>query len=143
MVIILTKWLGDKRFDPSLMKKSDCRRFSWKRVKFELQMPHGLLFIFSKNYFQVHKYLFNHRNTKKIPRFNHQLGMVKPAVLTTFSNGHKKFKKIQKIGKPSHCVIICDQVSRKNNKLVIGKLFLKSVLRNELSCVKIHGFQAK
>ena len=31
----------------------------------------------------------------------------------------KKFKKNQKIGKPSHCVIIYDQVSGKNNKLVI------------------------
>ena len=31
----------------------------------------------------------------------------------------------------------------KNNKLVIRKLFLKSVLKNELSCMKIHGFQAK
>ena len=62
-----------------------------------------------------------------------------PAFLTAFWNGHKKFKKNQKIGKPSHCVIICDQVSRKNNKLVIRQLFLKCVC----SCVKIHGFQAK
>ena len=69
--------------------------------------------------------------------------MVKPAVLTAFWNGHKKFKKNQKIGKPSHCVIIYDQFSRKNYKLVIRKLFLKSVLKNELSCMKIHGFQAK
>ena len=66
-----------------------------------------------------------------------------PAVLTAFWNGHEKFKKNQKILKPSRCVIICDQVTRKNNKLVIRQLFLKSVLRNELSCVKIHGFQAK
>ena len=69
--------------------------------------------------------------------------MVKPAVLTAFWNGHKKFKKNSKNGKPSHCVIICDQVSRKNNKLVIQRLFLKNVLRNELLCAKIHGFQAK
>ena len=66
-----------------------------------------------------------------------------PAVLTAFWNGHEKFKKNQKIGKPSHCVIICDQVTRKNNKLVIRQFLKKSVLRNELSCVKIHCFQAK
>ena len=69
--------------------------------------------------------------------------MVKPAVLTAFWNRHKKFKKIKKIGKPSHYVIICGQVPRKNNKLVIRQLFLKSVLKIELSCVKIHGFQDK
>ena len=63
--------------------------------------------------------------------------------MTAFWNGHKKFKENQKFGKPSHCVIICDQVSRKNNKLVTRKFFLKSVLGNELSCVRIHGFQAK
>ena len=119
----LTKQLGEKSFDLPLVKKTHCRRFSWKRVKFELQLHYSLLFIFSKNHFQVHKYLFNQRNTKKIPRFNHQLGTVIPAVLTAFWNGHKKFKKNQKIGKPSHCVIICGQVPRKNNKLVIRQLF--------------------
>ena len=66
-----------------------------------------------------------------------------PAVLTTFWNLHKKFKKIKKNGKPSHCVIICDLVSRKNKKLGMGKIFKKSVLRNELSCMKIPGFQGK
>ena len=44
----LTKWLGVKSFDPPLVKKTNCRRFSWKRVKFELQLPHSLLFIFPK-----------------------------------------------------------------------------------------------
>ena len=80
----LTKWFGVKTFDPPLVKKTNFRRFTWKRVKFELQVPHSLLFIFSKNHFQVHKYLFNQRNTKKIPRFNHQLGTVIPVVLTAF-----------------------------------------------------------
>ena len=80
----LIKLLGVKRFYPPLVKKTNFRRFSRKRVKFELQLPHSLLFIFSKNHFQVHKYLFNQRNTKKIPRFNHQLGRVIPAVLTAF-----------------------------------------------------------
>ena len=69
--------------------------------------------------------------------------MVIPAILTAFWNAHKSFKKKQKIGKPSHCAIICGQVPRKNNKLVIRQLFLKSVLRNELSSVEINGFQAK
>ena len=80
----LTKWLGVKSFDPPLVKKTNFRRFSSKRVKFELQLPYSLLFIFSKNHFQVHKYLFKQRNTKKIPRFNHQLGMIMPAALTAF-----------------------------------------------------------
>ena len=47
----LTKWLGVKSFDPPLVKKTNSRRFSWKQVKFELQLPHSLLFIFSKNHF--------------------------------------------------------------------------------------------
>ena len=80
----LTKWLGVKSFDPPLMKKTNFRRFSWKRGKFELQLPCSLLFIFFKNHLQVHKYLFNQKNTKKFPRFNHQLGTGKAAVLTAF-----------------------------------------------------------
>ena len=80
----LTKWLSVKSFDPPLVKKTNLCRFSQKRVKFELQLPHSLLFIFSKNHLQVHKYLFNQRNTKKIPRFNHQPGTIIPAVLITF-----------------------------------------------------------
>ena len=56
--------VGCKSFDPPLVKKTNFRRFSWKRVKFELQLPRSLLFIFSTNHFYVHKYLFNIRNTK-------------------------------------------------------------------------------
>ena len=45
----LTKWLGVKKNYPPLVKKTNFRRFSWKRVKFELQLPRSLLFIvFSK-----------------------------------------------------------------------------------------------
>ena len=47
----LTKWLGVKSFYPPLVKKTNCRRFMRKRVKFELQLPYSLLFIFSKNHF--------------------------------------------------------------------------------------------
>ena len=42
---------GVKSFDPPLVKKTNFRGFSWKRVKFELLLPHSLLFIFSKNHF--------------------------------------------------------------------------------------------
>ena len=38
-----------------------------------------------------------------------------------FETSIKNSKKIKKLEKPSHCVIIYDQVSRKNNKLVIRK----------------------
>ena len=65
------------------------------------------------------------------------------AVLTAFWNRHKKFKQNQKNGKPSHCVIICDLVSSKNNKLGIRQIFQKSVLRNEVSCMKIQSFRAR
>ena len=57
----LTKYLGAKSFNPPLVKKTTFRRFSRKRVKFELQLPHSLLFIFSKNHFYVNKYLFNQK----------------------------------------------------------------------------------
>ena len=32
------------------MKKTNCRRFSWKEVKFELQVIDSLLFIFFKSF---------------------------------------------------------------------------------------------
>ena len=63
--------------------------------------------------------------------------------MTAFWNGHKKLKKIEKKWKTfasCHCMW---PSSQKNNKLVIRKLFLESVLRNELASMKIHGFQAK
>ena len=47
----MTKCLGIKSFGPPLVKKTNFGRFSRKRVKFELQLPHSLLFIFSKNHF--------------------------------------------------------------------------------------------
>ena len=45
--------------------------------------------------------------------------------------------------KPSHCVMLCDLVSRKNNKLAILQIFLKSVLTNDLSCSKFHELHGK
>ena len=36
--------------------------------------------------------------------------------------------------------MLCDLVSRKNNKLTILQVFLKSVLTNDLSCSKFHEF---
>ena len=47
----LTKWLDVKSFYPPLVKKTNFRRFSRKRVKFELQLPYSLLFIFLKKSF--------------------------------------------------------------------------------------------
>ena len=47
----LTKWLGVKSFYPPLVKKTNFRRLSWKRVNFELQLPNNFIFIFSKNHF--------------------------------------------------------------------------------------------
>ena len=47
----MTKWLVVKSFYTPLVKKTKFRRFSRKRVKFKLQLPHSLLFIFSKNHF--------------------------------------------------------------------------------------------
>ena len=89
----LTKWLGVKSFDRPLVKKTNSRRFSRKRVEFELQLPHSFLFIFSKNNFLVHKYLFNQRNMNFFPRFYHQLGTVMPVVLTHFQTGIENSKK--------------------------------------------------
>ena len=39
--------------------------------------------------------------------------------------------------------MLCDLVSRKNNKLAILQIFLKSVLTNDLSCAKFHELQGK
>ena len=39
--------------------------------------------------------------------------------------------------------MLCDLVSRKNNKLAILQIFLKSVLMNDLSCSKFHELHGK
>ena len=39
--------------------------------------------------------------------------------------------------------MLCDLVSRKNNKLTILQLFLKSLLTNDLSCSKFHELHGK
>jgi hypothetical protein len=69
--------------------------------------------------------------------------MVTPAVLAAFSNRHKKFLKNQKNTNPSRCIMLCDLVARKNNKLWILPIFWKSVQKKELPCTKFHGFQAR
>jgi hypothetical protein len=75
--------------------------------------------------------------------FDPDLGAVTPTVLAAFWNGHKKFKNNQNNTNPSRCVMLCDLVSRKNNKLGILQLLWKSVHKKELSHTKFHGFQAK
>ena len=39
--------------------------------------------------------------------------------------------------------MLCDIVSRKNNKFAILQIFLKGVLTNDLSCLKFHELQGK
>jgi hypothetical protein len=65
------------------------------------------------------------------------------AVLVAFWSRHKKFKKNHKNTNPSRCVMLCDLVARKNNKLWILQVFWKSVHKKELSRTKLHGFQVK
>jgi hypothetical protein len=72
--------------------------------------------------------------------FDPDLGAVTPTVLATFWNRHKKFKNNTN---PSRCVLLCDLVSRKNNKLGILQLLWKSVHKKELPYTKFHGFQAR
>ena len=45
--------------------------------------------------------------------------------------------------KPSHCVMLCDLGSRKNNKLAILQIFFKSGLTNDLSCSKFNELHGK
>jgi hypothetical protein len=75
--------------------------------------------------------------------FYPNLGVVTPAVLVAFWNRHKKFKKNLKNTNPSRCVMLCDLVPMKNNKLWILQLFWKSVHKKELSRTKLYGFKAK
>jgi hypothetical protein len=75
--------------------------------------------------------------------FDPDLGAVTPTVLAAFWNRHKKCKKNQNNTNPLRCVMLCDLVSRKNNKLRILQLFWKSVHKKELSRTKFYGFQAK
>jgi hypothetical protein len=66
-----------------------------------------------------------------------------PAVLDAFWNRHKKFKKNQKNIKPSRCVLLCDLVSRKNNKLGILQTVWKSVHKNSYLIRSFISFQAR
>jgi hypothetical protein len=75
--------------------------------------------------------------------FDPDLWAVTPTVLAAFWNGHKKFKNNQNNTNPSRCVMLCDLVSRKNNKLGILQLLWKNVHKKKLSHTKFHGFQAK
>ena len=72
-----------KAFRAPLAKQTNSCRFSRKRVKFELQLHHSLLMIFSKNHFQSQKMLFRGRSTKSYAGFNPQLCVFLPAIQTT------------------------------------------------------------
>jgi hypothetical protein len=98
---------------------------------------------FSKNYFWVHNYLFNQRSINSFTRFYPVIGAVTLTDLAAFWNRHNKFKNNQNNTNPSRCVILCDLVARKNNKLWILPTFRKSVHKKELSRMKFHGFQAR
>jgi hypothetical protein len=78
-----------------------------------------------------------------LARFYPDLGAVTAIILAAFWSRHKKFKTIQKNTNPSCCVMFCDLVTMKNNKLGILQLFWKSVHKKELSRTKFYGFQAK
>jgi hypothetical protein len=78
-----------------------------------------------------------------LARFYPNLGAVKPAVLVAFWNRHNKFKKNQKNTNPSRCVMLCDLVVMKNNKLWILQLFWKRIQKIELSRTKFYDFKAK
>jgi hypothetical protein len=75
--------------------------------------------------------------------FDPDLWAVTPTVLVAFWNWHKKFKINQNNTNPSHCVMLCDLVYRKNNKHGILQLLWRSVHKKELSHTKFYGFQAK
>ena len=114
----LTKRLGAKSFDPPLVKKTNFRRFSWKRVNLNCMCLIVCYLFFLKiisRYISIYLIRETAKNSKIQPLAR---------------NGHSrrfdrilkqayKIQKKQKIGKPSHCLIICDQVARKDNKLVI------------------------
>jgi hypothetical protein len=65
-----------------------------------------------------------------------------PTVLVIFWNRHKKFKQNQKNTKSSRCVMLCNLVANKSNRLGILQTFWKIIHKKELSCMKFHWFQA-
>ena len=91
-------WVS-KAFDPPLVKKTNFRRFSRKRVNFELQLPHSLLFLFPKiisRYISI--YLI--RETPKVlqdstPRYKRSLLPFWPHFETGIRNSKKKSKKMK------------------------------------------------
>jgi hypothetical protein len=64
--------------------------------------------------------LFYQRSTAFLARLKPGLQIFMPAILNIISNGHKNFKNNPNNMKPSHGVILCVIVARKNIKL--GKL---------------------
>ena len=128
------------------LKKTTCRRFSWNRVKFELQVLDSLLFIFSKNHFKVHKYSFHQRSTKRFSRFQPQLSPDMPplprfdriwkSVLKQFKKKSKKYKTFAL--HPNLC-----PSNHTNQQTWNNANLLKKSSQNGLSSMKAHGFQAK
>ena len=94
----LTKWLGVQSFDPPLVKKTNSCWFSRKRVKFELQLPHSLIFILPKI---ISRYISTYliREAPKISK-------IQPLARNghsrrfdrIFETGIKNSKKIKKLG---------------------------------------------
>src|SRR3954470_8127338 len=109
-----------------LLKKTNCRQFSWNGVKFELQVLDSLLFIFSKNHFQVHKYSFHQRSTNSFARFHTYLSPAMPPLPRfdrILKSVLKQYKKNQKYIKPSRCILIYVLLTIQTNKLGIMQIY--------------------
>src|SRR3954470_18754656 len=115
-----------------LLKKTNCRQFSWNGVKFELQVLDSLLFTFSKKTFPSAQVLISSYIYKEFCKIPH-LAITGHAPLPRFDrilkSVLKQFKKNQKNIKPSRCILIYVLVTIQTNKLGIMQIDLKSLLK--------------
>ena len=125
---------------------TDSCRFSWKRVKFELQVPRSLLMIFGKIIFRYTTTYFI-RDIQRVSQYStpsYERSCPPPWLFVeTDLKNSTKFKKLQNDVRPSCGVIIYVLVSTKNIRLGIPKFYWNGVHKNELSPTNILGFRAK
>ena len=135
-----------KDFHQPLLKITSFCRFSWKRDKFELQVPRNLLMIFGKIIFRYTTAYFN-IDTPRVSEYttpSYELSC--PPSWLCLEIGWKnsrKFKNTLSNARPSPGVITNVLLSTNNNKLGIRQFCWKFVHKKELSAPNILGFLSK
>src|SRR3954470_24663922 len=129
-----------------LLKKTNCRQFSWNGVKFELQVLDSLLFTFSKKTFPSAQVLISSYIYKEFCKIPHlaitghaplpRFDRILKSVLKQFKKKSKKYKTVAL--HPNLC-----PSNHTNQQTWNNENLLKKSSQNGLSSMKVHGSQVK